>query len=272
VKLKMKYAMIVLDVDGTLLNDDHELTETTKRSLRAVNESGLHIVLCTGRGPSNAIPILEQLGMEGVLITHNGAATVQTPERIVLNEYSFTITELKPLVYYCREHDVHFDANTAFDMYLEKMGPIETSMYDKFMLKPLNIPDLLALEKPVVKFTMFGEPAQMDTVEAHLGEDCLPSELHFIRSGTHFIDVMSTEASKGKALELLSRSWGIPRESILAMGNYYNDIEMIQFAGMGIAMDNSPDAVKAAADTVTLSNQEDGVHAALVKLGLIAGP
>lgn len=67
-----------------LLNDNYELIELTKKALHEVHISGIHIVLCTGRGPVNAIPILEQLGLEGVFITHNGAATVQTPQRVAM--------------------------------------------------------------------------------------------------------------------------------------------------------------------------------------------
>lgn len=266
----MNYSILALDVDGTLLNDDYELTEATKKAIRHVHEKGTRIVLCTGRGPINAIPILEELGLEGVLITHNGAATVQSPGKQVLHEYAFEVQQLGGLIRYCRERRIHFDVCTAFGMYADVIGPDAVKMYDKFMLMPEKMDDLLALHEPIVKFTLFGPEEEMDRVERDYAGLKLPEGLHYIRSGALFIDVMSLEASKGKALAQLAKQWHVPKERIIAMGNYYNDVEMLQYAGLGIAMANSPEPVKAAADAVTASNNEDGVAAALKHYGLYA--
>ncbi|MFD0678164.1 MULTISPECIES: Cof-type HAD-IIB family hydrolase [unclassified Paenibacillus] len=265
----MKYSMIALDVDGTLLNDNYEITDITKQALQQAHASGIRIVLCTGRGPGNAVPILEQLGLEGVLITHNGAATIQTPGCILLHESGFSLTEIEPVIRYCRDKQVHFDVNTAFDMYVDKIGATEESMYEKYMLQPQRVSDVTLLNHSLVKFTIFGALELMDDVENDLRLMEMPKGLQYIRSGDYFIDVMSLEASKGKALEKLAQQWNIPREEIIAMGNYYNDIEMLEYAGLGIAMENSPDAVKAAANLVTLSNNDNGVYKALVKLEIV---
>ncbi|MNN14057.1 Sugar phosphatase YidA [compost metagenome] len=90
-------------------------------------------------------------------------------------------------------------------------------------------------------------------------------ELNMLRSGDYFIDLMHPEASKGNALKQLAEQRGIPAEQIMAIGNFYNDITMLTFAGLGIAMDNSPIEVKAAAQDVTASNNEEGVRVALEK-------
>jgi Cof subfamily protein (haloacid dehalogenase superfamily) len=265
----MSYSMIALDVDGTLLNDHHEITEITKTALRQAHTNGATLVLCTGRGPGNAVPILEQLELEGVLITHNGAATIETPGPVLLHEYGFFVKELEPLIRYCRQKSVHFDVNTAFDLYLEQGGTEEADMYDRFMLQPERIVDVLQLNQVLVKFTMFGQPERLDGIERELSGISLSHGLQWIRSGDQFIDVMSREASKAKALAQLARRWGIPPERIMAMGNYYNDVEMLEFAGLGIAMDNSPESVKKGADDVTASNNDDGVYKALLKYGVV---
>ncbi|TVY08325.1 HAD family phosphatase [Paenibacillus cremeus] len=261
----MKYRLIALDVDGTLLNDDYELTAVTKQTLRQLQEAGVKIVLCTGRGPANAVPILEQLEMEGVLITHNGAATIETPGPKLLHQYSFTVDEVTAIVRHCREHQVHFDVCTALDMYVETVGEQEAKMYNKYMVSPEIVTDVLTMSEPIVKLTMFGSEQQMDEAERELARLTLPESLTWIRSGVYFIDVMSKAVSKGNALRALARQWQIEPEAIVAMGNYYNDVDMIRFAGLGIAMMNSPEEVKQAADFVTASNNEDGVHLALLK-------
>ncbi|CRF28679.1 cof family hydrolase [Mycobacterium tuberculosis] len=261
----MQYKLIALDVDGTLLNDNYELTERTVSTLRRVHEAGSRIVLCTGRAPESSVPIMEQLGFEGVLIAHNGAATVEIPGSRLLNEFSFPIEDITGLIQYCRAEHVHFDLNTSWKMYVEHVGDVEATMYEKYMAAPEKVEDVLALSVSIVKFTMFGSQEAMDRVEQNLAAFGLSSSLHAIRSGVHFIDVMLKSASKGRALSKLSEMWGIEPSSILAMGNYYNDIDMLRFAGLGIAMGNSPEEVKLAADEVTLSNNEEGVAEALLR-------
>lgn len=261
----MQYSLIALDVDGTLLNDNYELTERTVSTLRQVHEAGSRIVLCTGRSPESSVPIMEQLGFEGVLIAHNGAATVETPGSQLLHEFSFPIEDVAALVQYCRAEQVHFDMNTSWKMYVENVGDVEAAMYEKYMAAPEQVEDVLALSASIVKFTMFGSQEAMDRVEQNLASLGLPPSLHAIRSGVYFIDVMLKSVSKGRALSKLSELWGIEASSILAMGNYYNDIDMLRFAGLGIAMDNSPEEVKLAADAVTLSNNEEGVAEALMR-------
>ncbi len=257
----MKYKLIALDVDGTLLNDEHAITERTKRTVLDVHRAGAMIVLCTGRGPGSTFPVLEELGLEGTIITHNGAATVQAAGRTIVHQFPFYMNDVLPLVRYCRENNIHFDICTPFDMFVERMGEEERRMYDKYFADPIWIPDIAQLEEPLVKLTAFGPKEVLDRVEEDWKRIEFP--LRYIRSGDLFIDVMHPSASKGNALEQLARLWNIRRSEIIAIGNYYNDVDMLRFAGLGIAMGNSPDEVKRAADAVTLSNNEEGVHAAL---------
>lgn len=167
---------------------------------------------------------------------------------------------------YCRKHGVHFDVNTAFEMYVDQVeelaGPVR-SMYENYLMLPSNLPSWEELSDPVVKFTTFGESADIDRVYADWSQWTLP--FNMLRSGEYFIDLMHSEASKGSALQQLAARRGYEPDEVLAIGNYFNDITMLTYAGMGIAMDNSPVEVKAAANAVTTSNNEDGVHEALVK-------
>lgn len=263
----MKYRLIALDVDGTLLNDHYKLTERTKRTIRDVHEAGATIVLCTGRSPVNTLPLMAELGLQGTLITHNGAATVRSADRTVVNEFPFAIEQVGKLVRYCRERGVHLDVCTPFELYVESdLREQVAAMYDKYMLTPVRTADILALRESPVKFTVFGDKDELDEVEHDWRAMELP--LAVLRSGDYFIDMMHPQATKGNALRQLAESLGVDRSEIMAIGNYFNDLEMIRFAGLGIAMDNSPEEVKREADAVTASNNEDGVHAALVRYGL----
>ncbi|WP_046215246.1 Cof-type HAD-IIB family hydrolase [Paenibacillus wulumuqiensis] len=273
----MNYRLIALDMDGTLLDSNHEISPKTAAALQEVAARGTEIVLCTGRTPVNSIPYMEQLGLheEGYVIVHNGAATVHTGTREVIHQFPLDTAALENYMHYCRQHDIHFDINTAFEIYVdspENMQAAAQEMYAKFQsfqMKPLLLPAWEELSAPVLKLSAFASPDQLDT--AYKEWSLWTPEFNILRSGEFFIDLMHPRASKGDALQALAESRGIAPAEIMAIGNYYNDVSMIQYAGLGIAVDNSPLEVKAAADEVTYSNDEEGVYHMLQKYAGVTG-
>lgn len=259
----MNWKLIALDVDGTLITDDHELTEENRTAVRELHEQGVTVVLCTGRGPISALPVYEQLGTGGFMITHNGATVVEVAERKVLSDFRIEFADLKPLVDYCRERRIHYDLCTPFDLFVEHLTEEERAMYEKYAQVPTVIRDVADVDEPKVKFTLFGTEEQMDTVEREW--DSIGCPLRRIRSGLYFIDIINPQATKGNALKAVSEKLGFAREEVAAIGNYYNDVEMLEWAGLGIAMANSPEEVIRRADTVTGTNNESGVAQAIRK-------
>ncbi|WP_174818581.1 Cof-type HAD-IIB family hydrolase [Paenibacillus kobensis] len=267
---ELRYELIALDVDGTLLTDDHELTEGTREAVRAAGLSGAQIMLCTGRGPNGAYHLLEELELGGIIITHNGAATIDADDRSVVHQFDFDQEQAEPYVKYCRENGVHFDLNTAFDLYIfEAIDQEGLDMYAKYGITPILVEHGAKLPGGIVKLTAFADPKTLDKVEADWR--AWDTGLQVIRSGEYFIDIQHPSSSKGSALEQFALKRGIDRERIMAIGNYFNDISMLRYAGLGVAMDNSPDEVKQAADAGTRSNAEDGVKHALMHYVLGSG-
>jgi Cof subfamily protein (haloacid dehalogenase superfamily) len=259
----MKYKLIALDVDGTLLNDEYQLTDKTKYAVKRANEAGAQIVLCTGRAPQNTIPLLAELGLDGIVITHNGAATVQSKDNSVLHHIAFHASEITPFIEYCRLHHAHLALCSPLELYVEELNEASKAMYEKFKIEPIITNDATKLDISMVKLSAYSDQNTMDQIEADWR--AMHSPLSIIRSGHRFIDIMHKEASKGHALRRLAEDAGITKEEIMAIGNYYNDSEMIIYAGLGIAMDNSPEPVKLQANATTASNNEDGVYHAIMK-------
>ncbi|WP_258171329.1 Cof-type HAD-IIB family hydrolase [Paenibacillus sp. R14(2021)] len=257
----INYDLIALDIDGTLLTDGHVLTPGVREAVREAQHRGAEIVLCTGRGPANAIPVLEELGLAGTMITHNGAATVDAASRQVLHQYSIDHAEVERFRGYCLRGKHHFDINTAFEMMIEGITPEAQVMYSRFGALPKMRNPQEPLPDGLVKFTLFGQQAELDIIEQEWNG--WKHGLQHIRSGDYFIDVQHKEASKGKALEQLARLRGIQQSRVMAIGNYFNDVGMLAFAGLGVAVANSPEGVKDAANVLTRSNEEDGVAHAL---------
>lgn len=254
--------IIALDVDGTLLDDEHRISEQNKSTILRAAELGAEIVLCTGRGAISAQPVMEELGLKGIMITHNGASIMDT-DGTVLHEHTFSIQDITELVAYCRERGIHYDLNTSVNMIVDQMPAAAKEMYDNYLAAPEMIADAMQITEPLVKFCMFGDKDVMDQVERDWPDGRLG--FHFIRSGDYFVDVILPDVNKGRALRKFAEIRSVQQEGILAMGNYFNDIEMLRFAGIGVAVANSPDEVKEAADEVTVSNNESAVHVTLSK-------
>jgi len=258
----MSFKLVALDVDGTLIDDENRITRRTSETIREVCRRGARIVLCTGRAPASTLPLLRELGLEGAMITHNGAATVDSRGPTLLHEYAFDVGLVDGLIEFCRAEGVHLDFNTAFSLYVENLSEEAREVYRKYYIEPIDVGDLRRVREPLVKITLYAGKDVLDRLVAKwpvIGDPTLRP----IRSDEYFIDLMHVRASKGNALKALAEQWGISPSEIIAIGNYYNDLDMLQYAGVGIAMGNAPDEVKKMADDVTASNNEDGVHLAL---------
>lgn len=262
----MKYRLIALDVDGTLLNDDHALTPRVRASVRSAARGGAEIVLCTGRGSASALTVLDELGLSGTMITHNGASIVDSETRRVMFEQAIDDRLAHRYIDEVRARGLHFDMNTSFELFVNGLDGETERMYADMNVQPLLRPVGDGLPEHTVKLSVYASEAEIDALEETWRT--WEHELQYIRSGIHFIDIQHPDAAKGKSLEKLAAIRGVPREQVLAIGNYYNDIGMLEFAGLGIAMGNSPDGVKAAADEETHTNNEDGVAYALERWGL----
>ncbi len=260
----MKYDLIALDVDGTLITDEYKLTSRTKEAVRKAAEGGSRIVLCTGRGAISTLPLLEELGLTGTVITHNGASTIDSVTRSVIHEFSYPVSEVESLIRYCRAHGIHFDVNTAFELYVDEISEEVKQIYAKYYATPTAVGDVMQVREPIAKFCIAARAHEMDQILTDwptIGNE----NLQCIRSGNYYLDIIHPSANKGSALKVLADKLGIPSQRVMAIGNYDNDIEMLEFAGLGIAMSNSPDNVKRSAREMTLSNNEEGVALALEK-------
>lgn len=264
--MEMKYKLIALDMDGTLLNDDHEISAGTVEIIQNLAAQGVEFVMCTGRAPFSSIPYMRKMGLDGYVITHNGAATVGTREEEIVHEFGITPQGLNPYIDYCREHGIHYDINTTFSVYVPNAPELSQDaidLYHRFMIEPLDLPAWGDFSQPIVKMTLTSEMKQLDQVQSDWS--LWAPDFNILRSGDFFIDIMHKESSKGAALKKLAETRGLQAEQVMAIGNYYNDLSMLTYAGLGIAMDNSPVEIKAAAQAVTASNNEEGVKLALEK-------
>jgi len=270
--------LIAIDIDGTLLSPEFKISETDLATLRRVHAQGIEIILVTGRRHTFALPIAQQLGFDLWLISSNGAVTRslagETFHRDLLPEA--TCRELVRVMQEFRGqtvltfdgNDLHGDATGT--IVLERLDQLEGSIqrwleknmqYIKFVVP---IEDALTCDPVQAMFC--GPVAHMQRVLRVLGSCGLPITVlrtEYPGRDLSIVDVLNAGCSKGHALERWANYRGINREQVMAVGDNYNDIEMLAFAGHPFIMGNASEELRARGWTLTRSNAESGVAAAI---------
>jgi hypothetical protein len=267
--------LLALDIDGTLLNPQFQISPADMAALRRAHELGIEIALVTGRRHDFALPIAEKLGFDLWLISSNGAIT-----RSLQGETFYR--DLLP-VETCRQlcgSMIEFRGNTVltFDkrgngsIVLENMNELESSIR-RWLEKNLQYIDFVvpienALVTDPVQAMFCGPIARMQEALATLGRCPMAKEITVLRTeypqrDLSIVDVLNTGCSKGHALERWADYRGVPRTQVMAIGDNYNDIEMLAFAGYPVIMGNASEELRGRGWKVTLSNDQNGVAAAL---------
>ena len=258
----MTYKMIVLDLDDTLLRDDHTISPRTKEALMQAQEMGVKVVLASGRPTFGMQSIASELELSkygSYILSFNGGKIIncETGEEI----FSSTLSreEVHGLYEISRREGVHIHTYLGDEIVTEddnEFSRIESGLIGL----PVRVVDSFkeAVSEPVVKTLMVYEPDRLQEVEAKLQEE-LGDQFSVMRSKPYFLEFTELGVTKGTSLKQLIDVCGIKQEEVIAIGDSFNDQAMIEFAGLGVAMGNAHEEIKAIADYVTDTNMNDGV-------------
>lgn len=263
------YKLIALDLDGTLKNSKNKITPKTKEALIKAQQQGVKIVLASGRptpGLRHEAAELELDQYEGYLISFNGAHVSDYKTKETIYEQTLTIKEAKSAYDRAKEYGL------ACMTYEDDVVVTEDNE-DEYVIVEGNINDIEVkkiesfkdnLKNPIHKVLLTGKPEYVASIVEEFKQPYGDS-LSIYRSAPFFIEVMAQGIDKAASLDRLAKSLGIKQEEVMAFGDGYNDLSMIEYAGMGISMANGVDGVKERANFITLSNDEDGIAYALDK-------
>lgn len=258
----MGYKLIALDVDDTLLNDDMVLTPRTATALKRAAEKGILIVPTTGRLKWGIVSIQEELGILGPSISCGGALVYSAAYQELASCF-LEPDDTQAILTLAHEIGIHAQVYGEDCFYYERDNPFAQAYHKAYGLPGQVVPDLYRhrIHTPKVLLS--------DTVERITSLQLLFLErlphLTPLRSKRNFLEFTHPDASKGGALAALAERYGIPREDVMAVGDGQIDISMLRYAGLGVAVENALDEVKAIAQVVTASNNEDGVALAIEK-------
>lgn len=269
----MTIEAIILDIDGTLLSDNKEITPATKKALITAQQNGVKLILASGR-PTTAMHLYaEQLEMEkyhGLLVSYNGAKVVDCQTNEELFSQALTVTEGKAVLEHMKQFDVkvmidkddYMYVNNVFDCFVpyrgEEINIIEyESRNGNFKLCEKE--DLAAfVDYPISKILTAGDPAYLKENYQAMMEPFKES-FNCVFTADFYFEFTAQGIDKAKALDTVLTPLGISAENLIAFGDGHNDITMVRYAGTGVAMQNAVPELKEAANTVTLSNNEDGI-------------
>jgi Cof subfamily protein (haloacid dehalogenase superfamily) len=270
--------LIAIDIDGTLLNPEFQISKTDLATLRRVHSQGIEVILVTGRRHTFALPIAQQLGFDLWLISSNGAITRslsgETFHRDLLPEP--TCRELVHVMQEFRGQTVlTFDSNGLHGdapgtIVIERLDELEGSI-QRWLEKNMQyirfvVPIENALTTDPVQAMFCGPVAHMQRVLQVLGSCGLPITVlrtEYPGRDLSIVDVLNAGCSKGHALERWANYRSITREQVMAIGDNYNDIEMLAFAGHPFIMGNASEELRYRGWKLTRSNAESGVSAAI---------
>lgn len=271
--------VIIMDVDGTLTNSKKVVTEKTKNALIKAQELGSILVLASGRPTSGLIDLAKELKMNehnGLLVSFNGSKVIDCETNKVLFNKTMSIEEgqavlehmknfkVKPMI----DKDDYMYVNDVFDNEVINNGePFNIIEYEsrggKFKLCEQE--DLAAFaDYPLNKILTAGDP---EYLEEHYKEMMEPfkDKLSCMFTAPFYFEFTAKGIDKAKALDSVLIPMGYKKEEMIAFGDGHNDASMVKYAGVGVAMENAVEDLKAIANEITLSNEEDGIAYTLSK-------
>ncbi|WP_304341135.1 HAD family hydrolase [Metaclostridioides mangenotii] len=266
----MQYKLIVTDMDGTLLNREQEMTPKNREAIDFALENGVSVALASGRMYDSAKQHIEYLNMDIPIIACNGSLIKLSNGTLIYSNKIDTELCLKAVevlekynVYYqCQHEDLLFckESDNKDSIYYKINEFMKTQT--KVVIED-DLKDSI-LNNDILKFTIIEEnnisilPVIKEELEKIEG-------LKITSSWENNIEIMSEGVDKGQAIKMLCEHLNIDRSEIMAFGDNYNDIEMLEYAGLGVAMGNSNDDIKESADYVTDTNEESGFANAIFK-------
>ena len=258
---KTNYKMLVLDLDDTLLKDDYSISARTKDLLFEAQNMGIKVVLASGRPTPAMLQFADELKLahyDSYIISFNGAVVTSMKTNEIIFERSLTKEEVHSL------HDFSIENKVHIITYSDKGVISETdSEYIDVELKLTGIPHhkvpsfKTEVTGTAVKCILLEQPDYLKQVETKLKAE--RTDLSVSRSKPFFLEVMPQGIDKAASIDFLAKKLGIEQSEIIAVGNAGNDLTMVQYAGLGIWVDNVSDDLRHHADFIVASNNNDGV-------------
>lgn len=264
--MALNYELVALDLDYTFLNAELRISPRNLAAVKKCTELGVKVVITSGRMFCSTMRYVHELGLETPAITYNGAFIKQEKTGQVLLDEKLDLGVAREIVDFCAREDLNLNYYLDDTLYVAKITPWG-ELYSRRTGVPLQpVGDLHKLtDRPPTKVLIVAEPERIIT----LRDELMPKyqERSYVTvSNVEYLEFMPRDADKGKALAVVADYYGIPQERTMAFGDADNDIPMIRWAGLGVAMENARPSAREAADRIAPPHDQDGVAVVLEEL------
>jgi Cof subfamily protein (haloacid dehalogenase superfamily) len=270
----MQYKLLVLDIDGTLVGKANTVSPENKQALARASKSGVNISLCTGRSLRGCRLLLSELSLNGYHVFYDGALVINTVTGHEAYVQEIEVTDIKKAIEWSYERGLDIELYTSTQYFAEHEN-WSTDIHRKYFNSVptfVKYPELLGRERIIKIGTVANSTAELEKIKEFCRDFSGIFNFSWVTSpsfpNAEFINIVSPQVSKGRAVTELAGHLGISRAEIIAIGDGKNDIPMFAAAGLGVAMQNSPDDLKSVAGYVTSDVEESGLAAAIEKFVL----
>ena len=266
----MDYEIVFCDVDGTLLNNEHRMLDSTIQAIKQLKAKDIPFVIVTARGPSGIYPIFKRYSFTCPMVCYSGAL-VMDEQGNVLQSNGFSRKTAATVIHFIEAEQ--FDC--TWNIYSMNMW-IVNKKNDPRVKREESIVEVEATEGDISdlpaganvgKILCMCNPKQTGAIENALKAK-FPC-LSIVRSSDFLIEIMNKGISKGGSVRFLCDEWNIGLDKTVGFGDHYNDLDMLETVAMPFIMENGPEELKAKIENITLSNESDGIYYGLKKIGLV---
>jgi len=254
----MPIKLIACDIDGTLVGHSLAFSPRVLDAVRLAQKRGIIVTIATGRGFPATRRFADQLGIDVPLICYQGAQ-IKTPAGETVEETAFPRQHLALVNDFCRRNGWELTVYYEDEIY-HSTRQYDQDYYDRWFGLPLHLVDdlLAAVPGDPIKFIALSPcQEQGDSLEEQLLQ-LANDQFQILRSHAWFVEGLDLDVSKGNSLSRLAQKWQVNRSEVMAIGDSGNDVSMLEWAGVGVAMGNAPQNVKAAADSIAPTQDNDG--------------
>jgi Cof subfamily protein (haloacid dehalogenase superfamily) len=247
----MRWSAIYFDLDGTLLGPDGTVPPSLRAAAARARARGVRIGIATGRRATTTQPFAADIGVDAPCVLFNGARVVDAAFTTTLYATTLPLLPTRDVIARALALGFHVAAYVGERMLVDQRHPAPTVEAGPLRFVPRETTDLSALHEPATKLLFVDEPERLAVLRGVLvDEQLLPPRAHLVRSNPRFLELLPDGASKGTALLLCAATLGVDVDTIIAVGDDENDRDMLQAAGVGIAMGHAPASVQAVADHI----------------------
>lgn len=261
------YKLCAIDLDDTLLGKDHSLSERNRQAVRKVMALGIHVMIATGRMYASALPTAKALDLDTPIVCYNGAMVKHARTGEVWYEECVGAALAEEVMDYCQTNGLQLNFYYE-DVLLSETYTSWLELYHKRTGSPVELrADFYTALRGVAptKLIIVDDPEVIDRLLPYFRERFAGS-LYVTKSNAEYLEFLPLNANKGSALAYVATRYGVSAEEVVAFGDSWNDLPMLQWAGLGVAVGNAKPEVREVAKKIVPSNEENGVAVGLEEI------